>query len=175
MASSNAGRRLTQRLEVTATRKQPAIERNSAIFASNPGGMLSVLSVSPHDGECLPLQAVVGQSTWRLFQACDLMSTLALLRQHEIAVVICEQNLLVGTWIDVLEQINSLPTAPSLIVASRVADERLWVEALNLGAWDVLAKPFDRNELIRSVRSAWQHWSHQIPMGAKTVKVAAAS
>jgi hypothetical protein len=34
-------------------------------------------------------------------------------------------------------------------VTSRLADERLWAEALNLGAWDVLAKPFDADEVIR--------------------------
>jgi DNA-binding response OmpR family regulator len=57
-----------------------------------------------------------------------------------------------------LEQIKAMPNPPALIVASRLADERLWAEALNLGAWDVLATPFNRNELIRSVRSGWQHW-----------------
>ena len=39
------------------------------------------------------------------------------------------------------------------------ADERLWAEALNLGAYDVLAKPFDRTEVMRVVSMAWMHWS----------------
>ena len=43
-------------------------------------------------------------------------------------------------------------------MTSRLADERLWAEALNLGAWDVLAKPFDTNEVIRTVSIAGQHW-----------------
>ena len=49
-----------------------------------------------------------------------------------------------------------------LIVTSRLADDRLWAEALNLGAYDVLAKPFERMELVRSVSSAWLHWLPQI-------------
>ena len=48
-----------------------------------------------------------------------------------------------------------------LIVASRLADEGLWAEAMNLGAYDVLAKPFERKELVRSVSLAWLHWRHQ--------------
>jgi FixJ family two-component response regulator len=58
-----------------------------------------------------------------------------------------------------------MANAPSLIVTSRLADDRLWAEALNLGAYDVLAKPFERLELVRSVSSAWLHWYHkfQIP------------
>jgi DNA-binding response OmpR family regulator len=48
-----------------------------------------------------------------------------------------------------------------LIVTSRLADEKLWAEALNLGAYDVLAKPFDRQELVRTANLAWLHWRHR--------------
>jgi DNA-binding response OmpR family regulator len=99
----------------------------------------------------------------------------ALLQQHEIAVVLCERDLPSGTWIDLLESLRSLPDPPSLIVASRLADERLWAEALNLGAWDVLAKPFDRREVFRSVKSAWQHWYGQIPMRAAAMTAMSAA
>src|ERR1035437_6736622 len=152
-------------------RKQSAIDRQS----NRPTENLAVLSVSPLDEDHSSLQAVIGHSTWRIFTAHDLLSTLALLRQHEVSVVLCERELLPGTWIDVLEHIKALPQAPSLIVTSRLADDYLWAEALNLGAWDVLAKPFDRTEVIRSVKSAWQHWRDQIHMRATTVKMMAAS
>ncbi len=46
-----------------------------------------------------------------------------------------------------------IPTA--VIVASRLADEHLWVEVLNLGGHDVLLTPFDRNELFRVLFLAW--------------------
>jgi FixJ family two-component response regulator len=57
-----------------------------------------------------------------------------------------------------LEHISLLPDPPLLIVTSRLADAHLWAEALNLGAYDVLAKPFDATEVIRIVSVAWQHW-----------------
>jgi FixJ family two-component response regulator len=60
-----------------------------------------------------------------------------------------------------LKEGELLPNAPSFIVTSRLADDRLWAEALNLGAYDVLAKPFERLELVRSVSSAWLHWYHK--------------
>ena len=144
-------------------KKQPAMERYST------PARLTVLSVSPHDEDHLTLQAIVGHSTWTLFKARDLVSALSLLEEHEIAVLLCERNLLTATWIDVLAHINTLPNAPSLIVASRLADDNLWAEALNLGAWDVLAKPFDRTEVIRSVKSGWQHWYDRTPVRAMAV------
>ena len=42
-----------------------------------------------------------------------------------------------------------------MIVTSRLADDRLWAEVLNLGGYDVLAKPFDASEVARVVGTAW--------------------
>ena len=95
---------------------------------------------------------------------------MAFLQEHEISVVLCEQNLQGETWIDVPEDIKHLRRPPSLIVTSKLADERLWAEALNLGAWDVLSKPFDHSEVLRSVALAGAHWYHQMQMPASSVK-----
>jgi DNA-binding response OmpR family regulator len=50
---------------------------------------------------------------------------------------------------------------PLLIVASRTADEYLWAEALNLGAYDVLSKPYHPAEVIRVLSMAWLHWRNR--------------
>ena len=54
-----------------------------------------------------------------------------------------------------LDIVVLLPTTPLVVVASRLADEYLWVEALNLGAHDVLTKPFDSTEVVRVLTTAW--------------------
>ena len=66
-----------------------------------------------------------------------------------------------------LDVIHHLEDAPALIVTSRLADDRLWAEALNLGAYDVLAKPFNHDEVLRSVSLAWLNWHrrHEIATG----------
>jgi DNA-binding NtrC family response regulator len=154
---------------MSTMKKHPAIERHSAT------GKLSLLSVTPFDEDHRRLENIVGHSTWSLFKARDIGSTLELLKQHEIAVVLCERDLLPGTWIDLLEHIKPLPKAPTLVVTSRHADDRLWVEVLNLGAWDVLVKPFNHTEVIRSVISGWQHRHNQIHAPAATVSAMAAA
>jgi len=148
-------------------RKQPKIETQSAPSRSK---QLRILSISPSDEDHLSLQAVFSHTKWLFFKARDLATGVELLQEHEIAVLLCERDLLVGTWTDVLEHIQTLQTAPSLIVTSRLADDRLWAEALNLGAWDVLAKPFDRLEVIRSVKSAWQRWQDSVHMRTGAVR-----
>ena len=73
-------------------------------------------------------------------------------------------------WIDMLKHLNAMPTAPSLIVTSRLADWHLWAKALSLGAWDVLAKPLNLSELIRSVQSASQNRYDQTGLRATAVR-----
>jgi DNA-binding NtrC family response regulator len=155
-------------------RKRPAIERTSASAVNNVTGRVTVLVVSPLDEDHLSFQAIVGHpeyASWMVFDAGDLVSALVLLERHEIGVVVCEGAL----WQEVLRHLNARANAPSLIVTSRVADWHLWSEALTLGAWDVLAKPLDLAEMIRSVQSAWQHWDDQIHMLPRTKKLSAAS
>jgi DNA-binding NtrC family response regulator len=134
---------------------------------ANPTGNVTVLSVSPIPDDHISLKQIIhyselgvhSDSRWELNESLTLTSAVSVLRQRQIPVVICERDLQPGTWRDMLEQVGCLPRAPLLIVTSRLADERLWAEALNLGAWDVLAKPFDKSEVIRSVTSAWLHWA----------------
>ena len=63
-------------------------------------------------------------------------------------VVICERSLPDGDWKDLVGK------TPRLIVTSHAADEALWAEVLNLGGYDVLAQPFDEQEVRRVVAMA---------------------
>jgi len=142
---------------------------------STGSGLIKILSVSPYREDHLYLQRIFGHSKWMVHTADCLQSALAMLQRHDTSVVICERDLMPGCWTDVLDHTTHLPHPPSLVITSRLADERLWSEILNRGAWDLLSKPFDRNELVRSVRSAWEHWRHQIENAGSLMKVMTAS
>jgi CheY-like chemotaxis protein len=73
-------------------------------------------------------------------------------------VVITERDLPDGNCKAVLEMVNLVPKAPIVIVISRLADEYLWAEALNLGAYDILAKPLNQTEVCRVLNSPWIHY-----------------
>jgi DNA-binding NtrC family response regulator len=143
----------------------------SATYAS-PTDKITVLSVSPHDEDHRPLIHLFGHARWQVLTASNISAARELLQQHETAVVVCERDLTPQTWIDMLKETRSLSNAPALIVTSRLADDRLWAEALNLGAYDVLAKPFDRTELLRSVRLAWEHWRREVEVIAQPMAMA---
>ncbi len=61
-----------------------------------------------------------------------------------------------GSWRDLLEA-DCGRAGFTLIVVSRDADDALWAEVLNLAGFDVLSKPFHREEVERVVSSALRH------------------
>jgi DNA-binding response OmpR family regulator len=79
------------------------------------------------------------------------------LAARRISIVVCERDLPDGSWRDVLERLGSSPERPYLIVTSRLADEWLWAEVLNIGGYDVLAKPFNAEETRHVLETACLH------------------
>jgi DNA-binding NtrC family response regulator len=115
----------------------------------------TALLISPDEEDYKILDALFQHNSWTLHRATSVNSASALLNEGATSVVITERHLPVGDWKSVLEVIHDLPRAPLLIVISRAADDDLWAEALNLGAYDVLAKPLDQTEANRVLTSAW--------------------
>ena len=78
----------------------------------------------------------------------------SLLKSSYISVIVCATNLPDGSWRDVLYSTADSAQKPVVVVTSSCADEHLWAEVLNLGGFDVLAQPFDPQELRHVVLSA---------------------
>jgi len=130
----------------------------STPYLSDSSSLVTVLAVSPSLADHASLQAIFTHSRWRLYQVGSCAEAVSFLRARPIPVVIGDAGLPDGTWRDLLREVASLPDPPRLIVTSDLADDRLWAEALNLGAYDVLAKPFRAPEVFRTVSLAWRQW-----------------
>ena len=115
---------------------------------SRAGGN-AILMISPCENTRASLPAMLAASGWTVYQATDHREAAALLDELNIGVVIAD-----GNWREFLALTSVRPAAPSVIVTAQFADEHLWAEVLNLGGYDVLAQPFDPNEVSRIVQAA---------------------
>ncbi len=123
-----------------------------------------ILSVGPMDEHNAALGDILQRSDWpagtdtagRLFVCSNLDECLSTVRKARIPIVLCDTD---SNWRRLLDEFRELPESPYVIVTSRLADDRLWSEALNLGAYDVLAKPFERSEVVRVLTMAWMRWN----------------
>jgi DNA-binding NtrC family response regulator len=157
---------------MNAWKKPPGIETNLT-------QIVTVLSVSPIEEDHVFLEnsfknqaewTQFTKSKWVLYRAFTLGSALNALQENRIAIAVCDVDLLWTTSTQFLDQLSLYPNCPYLIVSSRLANDCLWAEALHRGAYDVLAKPFDKHEVIRILSSAWTHWKAQHDLPARVSK-----
>lgn len=125
----------------------------------NSENRITVLVVSPNEEHRRSLSAIIGHSNWSLFTTGTIAETLYFLRHHVIPVILCERDLPDGSWKQLLAALAGCEHVPHLVVAARLADERLWAEVLNVGGYDVLLKPFCSREVFRVLSMAWRDWS----------------
>jgi DNA-binding response OmpR family regulator len=105
------------------------------------------------------LHNLFSESGWEIHLAQTFQEVLTAVREKRVGVVLSDSRFSDGhCWKDLLDEIQPLESPPMLIVTDRLADERLWAEVLNLGGYDLLLKPFEPEEVLRVVSSAWATW-----------------
>ena len=77
-----------------------------------------------------------------------------LIHRQTYDLILTEAALPDGKWLDVLQLVRECPRATEVIVTDPQADARFWAEALNLGAYDLLAQPFYEPEVRRILYNA---------------------
>ena len=132
---------------------------------------MTVLSVSPASADHVALKRLFAgfapgddtPSRWQVSAASTLSLAFRAFQHSPYPAVLCERDLPDGDWKDLLEHTKRMPNPPLVIVTSRHADDYLWTEALNLGAHDVLAKPYEPSEARRVVSLACLLWLRERP------------
>ena len=142
-----------------------------SIYSTDPGGeppnTILLVSARAEDHDSLP--GIFRGSRWKVQGAWTASEGLKMIRRDhgEISVVICEHSLPDGDWRFLLTQMDKMAMRPSLIVSSRLADERLWADVLSFGAFDLLlGAPFEPDEVLRVTESAWSAWNRTARSGA---------
>jgi DNA-binding NtrC family response regulator len=92
----------------------------------------------------------------------SLQQARTLLRKNTYDVILTEAELPDGKWLDVLNLARESSHTVEVIVTDPQADARFWAEALNLGAYDLLAQPFYEPEVRRILYNACSRPTYQV-------------
>jgi DNA-binding NtrC family response regulator len=113
-----------------------------------------VLFVSPRKEDADRLSQLLSPLPVVFDHVPDLQQARTKLRQGRYKVILTEAALPDGSWPDVLSLTRDVASRVEVIVTDAHADTRLWEEALQLGAFDLLVQPFDRMEVRRILSGA---------------------
>jgi len=130
--------------------------------ARRPARLLAVIS---NRDDQKALKRILQGQQWQLFFATSCAEAIEVLTSQRIPIVMCDHDLPDGCWKDILDNSVQYRQHPTLIVSSRLADDYLWTEVLNLGGYDILSKPFDQDEVRRVIFGAWLREAN--PIGAR--------
>jgi len=78
--------------------------------------------------------------------------------------ILCRDSLPDGNWKDLLSHVIVLPESPHFVLLAKSSDQSLWAEAINLGAYDVIAEPVNQLQAEEMIRRA-------LTLHARTVKI----
>ena len=113
-----------------------------------------VLFVSPHSEDADRLSQILGPLPVELEHVADLENARYKLREEPYPVILTDADLPDGAWPDVVDLARSVSPSSRVIVTTRLADARLWIDALGRGVFDLLAQPFYPAEVRRILANA---------------------
>ena len=119
---------------------------------------VTVLLVSPLHEDYEALRRIFdasGECHWRIRFTRTCQEAWMALHQENVDAILTECDFPDGLgWKHLLDEIQNMGGFQPVIVVSRLADECLWAEVLNLGAYDLLMKPFDGEDTVRVLAMA---------------------
>jgi len=120
-----------------------------------------ILFVSGRHDDARQISRMLAELPLMLDYAETLQHARAKLRKDEYDIILTEAALPDGDWLDALHLARECPQEVEVIVTDPHADARLWSQALNLGAYDLIAQPFYAPEVCRILNNACLHRSHE--------------
>jgi DNA-binding NtrC family response regulator len=136
--------------------------------------VLPLLLVTSDDRHEMSLRAILDGTSHAIYRVSNCTEAARLLDDLEPRVVLVEADSPTGDWKRLLERMLNLQRSPELVVFSYFADNGLWAEVLNRGGYDVLAVPFDAEEVRRTISLASGSQARKLAWGSFPPRLAPA-
>ena len=130
----------------------PAAPPKSALLASES---IKLVAITQNQEDRKSLRDIAASFAWNISIVDSSAAAVDLLQQQPTPLVICDGDLNGEDWRAALSRIAALPQAVCVLLASRVTDEYLRNEVTRCHGYDIVIKPFQREELRRAVTFAW--------------------
>ncbi len=123
---------------------------------------IKILVVDDEETVRMLFRRVLQASGYDVVTAADGQEALAVIADGDIDVVLLDINMPGLSGIDVLGKISTDWPNICVIMVTAVANVQTAVEAMKLGAYEYITKPFDQDEMLHKIRLATEKWQEQL-------------
>jgi DNA-binding NtrC family response regulator len=107
------------------------------------------------------LRRIVQKAGWRFRSNAQWRNALDVAVRIRATVFIYDRDANPCEWSEALGNALHTANAPAFLMASRLADERMWAELLVQSGYDLLLTPFEPQEVLRTIESAHRQRSRR--------------
>lgn len=108
------------------------------------------------------LQRTLAEAGYSVTTAANGEETLSAVSQGKVEVVLLDIKMPGMSGIEVLGKLTTYWPEICVIIVTAVVDTQTAVEALKMGAYDYITKPFNRDEVVKKVQEAVEKWNYQL-------------
>ncbi len=130
---------------------------------------MNALLVSAQDADRRAFDAILSGTQWALIAVPDLANAIAELSRAVFPIVLYDRDLSGGPWQRTVKELSAAQAGTCIILLSSVSDQYLWDEVVQHGGFDVLARPFEKQQVLSTIDFAYTHWRTAWPAVANTV------
>jgi DNA-binding NtrC family response regulator len=127
--------------------------RNLTTRLRSDAEKIRVLAVLAEARDRACLDAIAAQEHWelKLSESCD--SAREALKHYRADVILCDRDLNGCNWRDAITMLAASDNRT--ILATPTMDDKLWLEVIERGGFDVITRPFHEHRVIQTVTTAW--------------------
>jgi DNA-binding NtrC family response regulator len=116
-----------------------------------------ILIIDDEHGLCNMLEAILGDLGYRVTTYTDPVSAIRMFEPHRYSMVITDIKMPGMNGIEVIQQIKERDADVPVLVITGYATVELSIQALRSGAFDILTKPFEPEEMLTRVKNVLRH------------------
>jgi DNA-binding NtrC family response regulator len=131
--------------------------RSSPDVCDRVPALKPVLLASGRDEDYQTLQALLKDTKWSVARALSRNDASRFCEGAVNPVVLVDRHFQGAHWQSTVASILGPDASTCVILISDVSDPYLWNELVQQGGFDVLARPFERPELLRTLAFAQRH------------------
>jgi len=128
----------------------------SKVIGGDSETRVRVLAILPNPADRSCLAEIAAREKWNLRMASDCESALEILKHNPPEVIVCARDVKPSGWREAMGALGTQAPGISIILATPANDDRLWLEVIERGGFDVITTPLHENRVVETVRLAWR-------------------